>query len=304
MIRKRGSPEHHGRHAHHPTRDEVEVTGIESCRALFSRRPEAIRRVFLIRRTAAELQDLVAFCQARRVPWHVVEVDELTDIADTVKHDGVCIFAARKPPATLDELWRAVEQAKGPMALLLLDGVKNPNNVGAIARVCAYFRVPFILAAGETTGFTTAAMRTAQGGAEAVDIVPVGDGRNVLAGLKARGFTVLATSSHARLRLGEARPPDRVVFLFGSENAGLSRALADAADSVVAIPGAGGIESLNVACASSVVLWEHWRSFRLAESAPAPASTATRRSQPRDERRGPPPQGRRPGPPGRSKRRR
>jgi tRNA G18 (ribose-2'-O)-methylase SpoU len=67
--------------------------------------------------------------------------------------------------------------------------------------------------------------------------------------------------------------------MLGSENRGLSERLTGIADFSVAIPGAGTVESLNIACAASVMLWEHWRTWRVKDAHPAPPSTATVRSQ-------------------------
>jgi tRNA(Leu) C34 or U34 (ribose-2'-O)-methylase TrmL len=115
-------------------------------------------------------------------------------------------------------------------------------------------------------------MRTAEGGAEFTRLVDVDDGLHALQELQARGFSLLATSSHASLALGRSPLPERVVVLFGSEGEGLSPRLMGLADDTVAIPGSGALESLNVACASSVVLWELWKgSQRARAQAPAPA---------------------------------
>jgi RNA methyltransferase, TrmH family len=277
------------RHAPYPDKNDIRVAGLESCRALFQHRRQDIRRVFVLRETSHEVRDILAWCAKQRLSYSMVSMDELAAIAETVRHDGICMFARKKKPANERTLLEYVTANTGPLSLVLLDGVKNPNNVGAIARVCSYFGVRYMLAAGETPGLSTAAMRTAQGGAEGIDLVPTDDQGELLYGLKKRGLSLIATSSHATLTLGETPPPSRAVFMFGSENAGLSPGLLEIADATVAIPGSGGVESLNIACAATVLLWEHWRAFSQGKAAPAPPPTAAkhrieRHPRPRDRR--------------------
>lgn len=267
---------------------EVKVSGIESCRALFNRRPQDIRRVYLLPWVAGVFADMLTWCRVHNVRYELVEIEPLSRFAETRHHDGICVVAAKKRLVTLAALLAFADKQSTPLALLLVDGVKNPNNIGAITRVCSYFGVPYLLAAGQTLGLTLAAMRTSQGGAENVDLVPVGDGREAVTALKQRGWATLLATSHGSARVSDAPLATKVIFLFGGENAGVSPPLAALADGEIAIPGSGNIESLNVACATSVLLWEHWRQHRLAESRPPPPSTSRPRPQ-----AGPPPRRRR-----------
>jgi TrmH RNA methyltransferase len=285
------------------------VAGRNACRALFARRPEDIRRVYVTEDTLADFKDVLKACAERRIAYHVKTAADLDQIAETVHHDGVLFLARRQGEGDVDGLlaWADRLQPGQRAVLVLLEGVKNPHNLGAILRVCAHFGVPFCLRAGDTAELSPAAMRTAEGGAEFARLVDVDDGLDVLLSLQARGFSLLATSSHASLSLGRSPLPDRVVVLFGSEGEGLSKRLLGLADDTIVIPGSGALESLNVACASSVVLWELWKGSqrsraRVPASAPPPfvsragASHASSNSPPR------PPRGSSPSRPGKPRR--
>jgi TrmH RNA methyltransferase len=253
---------------------EHKVAGQNACRALFLRRPDDIRRVYVTEQTLPLFKDVLKACAERRIAYHVKTDDDLDQIAETVHHDGVLFLARRQTEGDVDALLAWVDRLHPAQraVLVLLQGVKNPHNLGAILRVCAHFGVPFCLRAGDTAELSPAAMRTAEGGAEFTRVVDVGDGADVLSALRGRGFSVLATSSHATLGLGRSPLPPRVVVLFGSEGEGLSRSLLALADDTIAIPGSGALESLNVACASSVVLWELWKqpsNARVPATAPA-----------------------------------
>lgn len=249
---------------------ELKVAGRNACRALYDTRPHDIRRVYVTEDNIPFFADALKFCARERIAYHIKTSADLDAVAETVHHDGVLFLARAKPqvelPAVIDGA-RAMAAARTADTLVLLEDVKNPHNVGAILRVCAHFGVRAVLAAGQTPALSPAVMRTAEGGAEHVQLVPAGDSLQALAALRGLGYVVIATSSHTDQAVGAVQLPPRAVVLFGSEAEGLSPALLAAAQLKVAIPGSGALESLNVACASSVVLWELWRQHR-----PGPAS--------------------------------
>ena len=266
------------------------MAGQNACRALFARRPDDVRRVYVTERTLPSFKDVLKACAERRIAYHVKTDADLDQIAETVHHDGVLFLARRQTEGDVDSLcaWADRLQPGQRAVLVLLEDVRNPHNLGAILRVCAHFGVPFCLRTGDTAELSPAAMRTAEGGAEFTRVVDVGDGAAVLSALRGRGFTVLATSSHATLGLGRSALPPRVVVLFGSEGEGLSRSLLALADDTIAIPGSGALESLNVACASSVVLWELWKQPSTARVPGPPAADGAGTDDASRARRPPP----------------
>ncbi len=259
-------------------RGEIKVAGLESVRALFSARPRDITRVYVIERMQQEIRDILAWCERNDIEWYEVTVEELAAFAETMHHDGMCIVARKKAPTTLSIVDRWAETTRGAAALVLLDGVKNPNNLGAVARTCAYFGVPYLLAAGDSAGYSQAAVRVAQGATETVNLVQVTHVR-ALSSLK--DFTLVTSTSHDGARLDTTPLPARSIVCLGGENAGISPEIAALDKAHITIPGAGGIESLNLAQATALLLWEHWRVHRTGDSKPAPQSTAAKKRTPR-----------------------
>ena len=219
-------------------------------------------------------KDVLGYCADHKLAYHVKTDADLDQVAETVHHDGVLFLARERQEGAVDDVIAFADGlAPGERAaLVLLEDVKNPHNFGAILRVCAHFGVPFCLRAGLTPAISPAVLRTAEGGAEHTTVVDAVDGAvALLRQLRARGFRILATSSHATVDLGRGAVPDRSVVMFGSEGAGLSKPLLELADDVVAIPGSGALESLNVACASSIVLWELWKGSTASSVAASPS---------------------------------
>jgi TrmH RNA methyltransferase len=251
------APQQKGPHPKTHNAPELKVAGRNACRALFDARRDDVRRVYVTEANVKAFGDVLKWCAQNRIAYHIKTDADLDQVAETVHHDGVLFLARTKRVLSLEEALARLP-ANGACTVVMLEDVKNPHNLGAILRVCAHFGVRVLFAAGETPALSPAAMRTAEGGAEHTEVVPVGDGAAALAALKKRGFRVVATSSHAKATLGAAKLvlPERALVVFGSEGEGLSRSLLDAAEVTLAIPGSGALESLNVACAASVVLWE------------------------------------------------
>jgi TrmH RNA methyltransferase len=241
---------------------EIKLCGLQACLAVYRRRPQDIVRVYLEQSRLAELKTMLAWCAKERKAYHVVTTDDLAKLTQSTHHEGICLLV-REAPVLHWQAWLQRErEATGARVALLLENVGNPHNLGAIVRVAAHFGVTGVLLTGRKGSLPTlspAVHRTAEGGLESVPVVRIGTLDEALASLREVGYTLVGTSSHAPDSLYVGELPARSVFLFGAEAEGLSPALLKACDRQVAIPGTGEVESLNVACATSVVLAEYRR---------------------------------------------
>ncbi len=231
------------------------MCGRHAARAVFARRPADVLRVYLTEELVKPFGDLLHACAQLRRPYKVVGDDELEKITESRHHEGICVVAVARPPRALAE----IVKPPGPAWLVALAGVANPHNTGAIVRTAAHFGARAVLVEGEGKRLPPAVYRTAQGGADTLDVVTAPDLAPLLAEARRAGFSICATSSHGGVDLYAAKLASRVVVLMGAEDEGLSRALARGADVTLRIPGTDAVESLNVAAASAVVLAEVWR---------------------------------------------
>ncbi len=233
----------------------MKVHGREACLQIFAKRPAAIVRVYFNEALAKEFSEIVRWCVANRKAYHAVNDAEMESISGSVHHEGLCFVAKAVPPSSLDEV---VTKGNGPV--VWLDGVQNPQNIGAILRSCAHFGVTYVI--GEPTVLTKlmpSAVRIAEGAAEFVKLVPVPVAREGLTTLKRAGYTLIATTSGKGQSIYNYRMPPKVVFILGSEAKGVSKGIFAIADQVACIPGSGQVESLNVGVATALCLGEHWR---------------------------------------------
>lgn len=248
------APGHEGRTA------ELRLHGMNAVRAVFSQRPEAIRKLYLLEARIPQLQPLLKWCVANRVGYRVVEAGDLQKLAASAHHEGVVADVVRAEPHPLTRWLR--ELPEGPQCALWLDGVGNPHNLGAILRSAAHFGVAAVLLPKHSAlTLSGAAARVAEGGAEAVPFVRLGRDDNAIAQLHGAGFQLAGTVVRGGSDLFKTPLPQRLVYVLGAEGEGMSSELAAMCDMRLSIPGSGAVESLNVSAATAVLL-ARWVSDR------------------------------------------
>jgi len=238
-------------------RRELRLYGRNAIDAVFARRPEAIRKLYLLEARIPQMQPLLKWCAANRVGYRVVGEDDLRKLAASTHHEGIVADVLRETPLSLGDWLSALPE--GPACALWLDGVGNPHNLGAILRSAAHFGVGAVLLPKEASlALSGAAARVAEGGAESVRFVRMGREDNALAQLRSAGFQLAATVVRGGSDLFAAKLPQRLVYVLGAEGEGMDDALAAICDMKLGIPGSGAVESLNVASATAVLLAQ-WR---------------------------------------------
>jgi TrmH RNA methyltransferase len=239
---------------------ELRLYGINAVRAMFSRRPQALRKLYLSEARIPALQPMLKWCVDNRIGYRVVDESDLRKLAASSHHEGVVADVLRAEPVSLTAWLR--DLPSGPQVALWLDGVGNPHNLGAILRSAAHFgAAAVLLPKAAPLALSGAAARVAEGGAEVVPLVRLGRSDNAIAQLRGAGFAMAATVIEGGQDLFSGPLPERLVLVLGAEGEGMDRALAAACDLRLSIPGTGAVESLNVASATAVLL-AAWRSRR------------------------------------------
>jgi TrmH RNA methyltransferase len=144
--------------------------------------------------------------------------------------------------------------------LPILDGIGNPHNLGAIARSAAFFGCKALVISGDQrqARLSDAALRTAEGGLEALEVFQAPDLHVLLRALlpKMLSLAAVARDGVAPEALPRGRP---FALVLGNEEKGLSRDSIAAAAARVTLPGSGAVESLNVSVAAAVLIHALWR---------------------------------------------
>jgi RNA methyltransferase, TrmH family len=234
---------------------ELRIYGRHAVVGLHRYRPDAIRKVYYHRSAQNALRECLSWCAANRVGYREVELDDLTRLAATEHHEGVVADVQRAPRVNLAELLVNLQNVTDA-CLILLDGVSNPHNFGAILRNAAHFDAAAVLLAPKTaTDLSGAAHRVAEGGAEAQPLVYLQSWKE-LELLKEAGFVLVAAHTRQAKSLWGQKLPRKAVLVFGAEGAGVSEQMLAQCEVRVSIPGSGKVESLNVAQSVAVLLAE------------------------------------------------
>lgn len=201
---------------------------------------------------------VMKYLAANKRAYHVLDEQELQKIGGTQHHGGVVMLVRRKPWLNLAQ-WLAAGGSKG--AVLALDDLANPHNLGAIMRTAAHFGVNTILTTSPELLQSGAAVRTAEGGFESLEIVRVANLPEALLDMQQQGYSVAMTSSHQGQPLYQEPLPQRLVLVLGEEKDGIAPELLAKGAFTLSIPGVGAVESLNVSVAAALLLGEWYRQW-------------------------------------------
>jgi 23S rRNA (guanosine2251-2'-O)-methyltransferase len=195
-----------------------------------------------------------------RVPREVLERE-----ARGASHQGVMADVTGLPAATLEDLARAED---GPPLVVILDGVEDPQNVGAILRtVDAAGATGLVRQSRHAAPLDGAAAKASAG---AVHHVPVADVVNIaraVGELKELGLWTVGLDAESKTTYYELDLTIPIALVVGAEGYGLRRLVRERCDFVAAIPMAGHVGSLNVSAATAIVLFEAVRQRRVKGSA-------------------------------------
>ena len=201
----------------------------------------------------AVVDDAIAALGDRDVPVFSGPGELLEELTGYVLHRG--LIAAMHRPA----LPRASSLLEGATRVVILENVADPTNVGAIFRSVGAIGADAVLVTPRCSDpFYRRSIRVSMGTVLQVPWTRVGDWASTRALLSASGFHIAAlalTPDAVALREFAARAPERVALVLGAEGEGLTAEAIAAADTVVRIPMAHGIDSLNVAATAAVAMY-------------------------------------------------
>lgn len=207
--------------------------------------------------------------RAQGVPLQKVPRKTLSRYVDEeANHQGVVAFVAADGAAyanaeeLLDEITAKIAAGESPLAVVL-DGVEDPRNLGAILRTVECSGVDSVFIPDRrAVGLTDVVAKASAGATEHVKIAQVTNINRLIEDLKSRNVWVVGTSADAKMNYTEWDWTQSSALVLGGEGKGLHRLVAENCDVLVKIPLLGKIESLNVSVATGVVLYEAVRQRR------------------------------------------
>lgn len=209
-------------------------------------------------RLAARLGALLA-SRAELRP-EIVERRHLDSLLPGAVHQGIALAARALPDTAIEDICRDAA-ADSSARVVVLDQASDPQNVGAVLRSAAAFGAKAVVVQDRHAPEATAALAKAASGAiEAIPLVRAVNLARALRVLKDAGFWCVGLDAGAPLALADSDLSGRVALVLGAEGAGLRRLSRETCDVLARIPIApaagGGVESLNLATAAAIALYE------------------------------------------------
>jgi len=229
------------------------VYGVNPVLEAIRARADQIRFVGVAASDKGRLAKVITEAKAAGVQVRILPLDQVRRLAGGKVHNGV---VAEISDASYADLETLLSQGEPPSRIFILDGVQDPQNLGAVLRVADGFGFGLvIIPKHESAGLTATAVKASAGAAEWVPVAQVTNVARTLEELKEAGYWVYAAAA-------DGDPVSKVVFagkvvlVLGAEGRGVRRNVLEHSDLKVAIPMRGGVSSLNVATAAAVLAYE------------------------------------------------
>jgi 23S rRNA (guanosine2251-2'-O)-methyltransferase len=218
----------------------------------------------------ARLEKLVAQCREAGVRVRKESREQLTAMAKTPTHQGVVAFVRPQEFLTIEDLYKPSAESSPARLLLALDGVEDPQNLGALLRVADGAGVDgVVLTERRSAPLSPVAVKASAGAAEHLRIARVVNLVRALEELKERNIWIIGLDERGETDYDRFDLTGDCALVLGREGDGLH---------LLRIPMAGGVSSLNVSAAGAVVLYEAARQRRQAAarlSSPAASQKGT-----------------------------
>ncbi len=220
------------------------------------------------------LSDAIRRATLLGIPLRFEMRETLDRMAGGVPHQGIIAVVSEKPVLSLESL---LDGAHEPALVVVLDGVEDPRNLGAILRTAeAAGADGVVLPERHSAGLSETVARASAGALEHVPVARVGNLVQALEALKARGIWIVGFDAAGTERWDAVDLARPVALVLGGEGRGIRRLVREHCDHLVSIPHFGHVGSLNVSVAAGIALYEAVRQRRAVPSVvrPIPARPA------------------------------
>ncbi len=197
---------------------------------------------------------IVKECRERKITVHTVEKSALDRLSPSGRHQGVLAISTEFTYSEFDELLE--NRSEKGLLIILLDGIEDPHNLGAIIRVAECAGADgIVIPRRRSCGVTDTAVKVSSGASSYVKIAKVANINDAVRELKERGVTVFAADMDGESIYKTDLRGD-VAFVIGGEGSGVHALTRKLCDGVVSLPQNGKVNSLNASVATGIVVYE------------------------------------------------
>jgi 23S rRNA (guanosine2251-2'-O)-methyltransferase len=237
------------------------LTGIHAVREALQAGSAFDRIVIAKGRQDTRIEEIVQLARAQNIPVRFEDRNQLDRLANSHDHQGVVAIVAARPPTTLEDILDHANKSKGQMGLIvLLDGVEDPHNLGAIIRTAlAAGAHGIVIPERRAAGLTDTVARASAGALAHLPVAKVTNLARTMEELKEAGYWLVGLDENGEKSYTEVDYTTPTGIVMGGEGSGLHELTRKRCDFVVSLPTSGPVKSLNVSVATGVVLFEALR---------------------------------------------
>jgi 23S rRNA (guanosine2251-2'-O)-methyltransferase len=234
------------------------VFGIRPVEELCRAHPRGVAVVYVAEGAhSPELEQALGVARERGIAVEVRPRRLVAALAGSGVHQGIVAVAGEYRYAEMGEILAAIAASGEPALLLLLDGITDPHNLGALVRSAEVLGAHGVIVPDRSAApVTPAAVKASAGATERVKVARVGNLLRTMDGLREAGIRVLGAGADDGERLDAIDLRAPVALVIGAEGRGMREAVARRCDGLFHIPQRGEISSLNASVAGAIALYE------------------------------------------------
>lgn len=230
--------------------------GLHAVREALKAGSRPLQRLLVIR-TDKQFSDLVQLARSLHVPVHVQPSASLDRLVPDGRHQGIVAFAAAKAYQTEESILARAAERNEPPLLVILDGVEDPHNLGAVIRTAEGAGVHGVfIPERRAVGLTSVVAKVSAGAIDHMPVARVTNTSRLIESLKAAGVWVYGVEPSASKLYTDVDLRGPVGLVFGGEGTGIRPGLLQHCDERIRIPMRGHVQSLNVSASAAVLLFE------------------------------------------------
>ncbi len=237
---------------------KVMYFGMHAVESLLKNNPDRVLHLVLLQdRQDRKIQAISDIAKRLRLPVEYLPRKELDRISENANHQGVIAYTQAIQKTSEKDLESILEQLTEPAFLLILDGVQDPHNLGALLRTADAAGVHAVIAPKDkAVGITPAVSKVACGAAETMPFIQVTNVVRTLEMLKEKNIWIYGAAGEAEATVYQTKLKGSVAIVLGAEGDGMRRLTREHCDFLLKIPMHGSVSSLNVSVAAGVFLFE------------------------------------------------
>lgn len=228
------------------------IYGKNPLKQLLADERQRIEKVFILPQEKAIIEQL----KQANISYVISNKEQLLLLVKHSKHQGIVCLIKEYVYTSLEVVLQKIKTKKYPL-ILILDQIEDPRNFGAILRSCDAVNVDVVIILKQRQVELNATVaKTSVGAINYVPVVKVTNLSNTLTTLKDNGFWIVASALNTEINYYNVDYKKPIALIVGNEGKGVSQKLLNNSDYIVKIPMQGHINSLNVAVASALLLYQ------------------------------------------------